>query len=341
MRNFATRAAMGLLLALIALTPLKPATGQEPSMPVACGELAFSTEEDFVTHGPEPADGNPYISDGDLLGKSCIVCARNVDLLMPFDVTVDLGLDAADVIDAEAFLVAFSTELDSPHGDQFTAGDLLVNAYGVIIPNVALTHPFQVGYDVGLDGLHFVGSEQKIDAFLTAIRQAGMSRDDWLQTPSRLSGMLDEYEIDIWFSTEGTWAPVGAAGFLDGDVLSARDGVIVAHIQDLLPPDVPAGIPQRGVDFGLDGVTTDRQGNQEGIHFSTEILYDNERSFTDGDVLLAGSGTVVYTNQGLVACFEPKANFLGLDAFHAIAVEKPTRGVYLPVVLRATSPLMR
>ncbi len=499
MRNFATRAAMGLLLALIALTPLKPATGQEPSMPGACGELAFSTEEDFVTHGPEPADGNPYISDGDLLGDNCIVCARNLDLLMPFDVTVDLGLDAVDVINPEDYLVAFSTELDSPHGDQFTAGDLLVNAYGLIIPNVALTHQFQLcrmedqsqpednygflfgdepqrwqafipsldnisaidlilhkdgtppgdvlvevrtmddtvlgqgvvpeasvpqlsgwvtadfptpvpvspgkkhriyvyatqaspdnkyfwrgdqtssycpdcdtdvvsawpdyryafkthGFapcgpgqpmvgppreDLGLDGLHFVGPEQSINAFLSAVRQSQMSRDDWLQNPGQLSGMLEEYEIDIWFSTEGTWGLGGAAGFLDGDVLSARDGVVVAPIEDLLPLDVPAGIPQRGVDFGLDGVTTDRRGNTEGIHFSTEILYDNKRSFTDGDVLLAGSGTVIHPNQGLITCFEPRADFLGLDAFHSIAVEKPTKDVYLPVVLKALRPLMR
>jgi hypothetical protein len=52
------------------------------------------------------------------------------------------------------------------------------------------------------------------------------------------------------------------------------------------------------------------------IRFSTEILYENRISFTDGDVLVSGSGTVEYTNYDLIDCFEPKAKFLGLDALH-------------------------
>jgi len=332
MRKPVTRAAMGLLLALVALVPLGSATGQQPSMPPACEELAFSTEEDFITRGPEPPDGNPYISDGDLLGRNCVVCARNADLVGDFDVSADLGLDAADVIDAERYLVAFSTELDSPHGS-FTAGDLLTTN-GVIIPNVALTYGFQVRHDVGLDGLHLVGPPQNIQAFLAAIREAQLDRDYWLQNPGDLGDRLEEYEIDIWFSTEGTWMPLEGVGFLDGDVLSARDGDVVAHIQHLLPPDVPAGIPDRGVDFGLDAVTSTRMGDENRIQFSTEILYENDRSFTDGDVLLAGNG-IVTTNQQLIMCFEPKADFLGLDAFHMGAPEGPQQvGVYLPVVLK-------
>jgi hypothetical protein len=337
MGRLATRIAIGLLLALIALAPLKPVTGQEPSMPEVCGRLAFSTEEDFVTHGPEPPDGNPYISDGDLLGRDCVICARHGDLLRDFDVVVDLGLDAADVIDARDYLAAFSTELDSPHGDQFTAGDLLVTN-GVIIPNVALTHGFQVGHDIGLDGVHLVGEQNDILAFLDAARQYG--RNDWLQNPALLGDILDRHAMDIWFSTEGTWMPVGAAGFLDGDVLSARDGVVVAPIHDLLPASVPAGIPNRGVDFGLDALTSGRTANAEGIRFSTEILYEGQPSFSDGDVLLVGNG-VSHAHTDLIQCFEPKADFLGLDAFHMMAAEGLPRDVYLPVVLRALGQIIR
>ena len=278
-----------------------------------CEEFAFSTEEDFVTRGPEPPDGNPIISDGDLLGPNCDVCARNFDLVGRFDVTQDLGLDAADVIDVGDYLVAFSTELDSPHGDQFTAGDLLVTN-GAIVANVALTHLFQVGYkyDIGLDAIHFVGNLDSIIAFLGEIQQIG--RDFWVQNPGALSEMLSyQYDIDIWFSTEGTLGPVDAPVFLDGDLLSARYGTIVAPNKDLLPLSVPAGIPDRGVDFGLDAATGTRLNDDSQIHFSTEILYQDEFNFTDGDLLEYNDG-VVAKNWDLIQCFEPKAKELGLDA---------------------------
>jgi hypothetical protein len=289
-----------------------------------CEEFAFSTEEDFMTQGPEPPDGNPIISDGDLLGPDCVVCARNYDLLAAtFDVTQDLGLDAADVIDVEGYLVAFSTELDSPHGDQFTAGDLLVTSIGVIIPNIALTHPFEVGYDIGLDALHFVGDTESIIAFLDAVLEGQMTREYWLANPGELAGMLGEYKIDIWFSTEGTLGTVTAPGFLDGDLLSARDGGIVAPNKDLLPSSVPAGIPDRGVDFGLDAATGNRAEDKEQVHFSTEILYEGELSFTDGDVLKYGNG-VVAKNVDLIQCFEPRAKELGLDALSVnIPITRP------------------
>jgi len=279
---------------------------------LACRKMAFSTEEDFVTQGPEPADGNPIISDGDLLGEGCVVCARNADLLQGFKVTVDLGLDAVDIIDVDRYLVAFSTELDSPNTGQFTAGDLLITN-GAIIPNAALLYGFGLRMvDLGLDAVHFVGESGRIIEFLDYVRSAG--REYWLREGA-LQASLRQYGLDIWFSTEGTGPYPTQPAFLDGDLLSARDGIIVARNSLLLPPGVPAGIPNRGVDFGLDAVTCDRAGNRENIHFSTEILYKREPSFTDGDVLLILDG-VVYTNKDLVHCFEPKSSFLGLDALY-------------------------
>jgi len=276
----------------------------------ACRAFAFSTEEDFVTRGPEPPDGNPIISDGDLLGRNCAVCARNHELLQNFDVSTDLGLDAVDVIDVESELVAFSTELDSPHAGQFTAGDLLVTN-GTIIPNTVLLELFNIRHDMGLDALFFVGDPERISGFLSEARE--FPRQYWLRNPDELVGMLRQWQIDIWFSVEGTGPLPGMLTFLDGDILSARDGVVIASNDILLPSAVPAGIPSRGVDFGLDSLGGHRDGMMELINFSTEILFNGEPGFNDGDVLESGNGVVI-TNEDLTRCLEPMAGFLGLDA---------------------------
>lgn len=298
------------LLALILVVPASPISGQAADRLVACQEIAFSTEEDFVTRGPVPFDGNPIISDGDLLGKGCVICRRNAELLEMFDVREDLGLDAVDVIDVETGLVAFSTELDSPHGT-FSAGDLLTT-HGAVIPNLALLHELDIPRaDLGLDAVHFVGSVDSINAFLAYALT--VSRAEWLKNPGQLSMMLQEYQTDILFSTEGTGPRPDRPLFLDGDLLSARDGKIVVRNDELLPDWVPAGIPDRGVDFGLDAVTADRGGTREVIYFSTEILFAGESGFTDGDVLRLGVG-VIGLNKDLTECFEPLADDLGLDA---------------------------
>ena len=316
MRKPITIIALSLALLATSLLQAVPAVGQVGQAALEnCRELAFSTEEDFLSHGPVPPDGNPIISDGDLLGivegasgVSCAVCARNWDLLNVFEVqaSVDLGLDAADVVEVREYLVAFSTELDSPNVGQFTAGDLLVTN-GVIISNGHLTYLFGVGYDIGLDGVHFVGEVEAIVAFLKELGSQGVP------PASEFAAMLDRSNVDIWFSTEGTFTPGEGPGFLDGDLLSAASGIIVAGNSLLLPLSVPAGIPDRGVDFGLDAVTTDREGQRERIHFSTEILFDGEPDFTDGDALRLGNG-VAARNWDFIGCFEPNAKELGLDA---------------------------
>ena len=293
----------------------------DPARLEACRTLAFSTEEEFVTRGPEPPDGNPIISDGDLLGKDCVVCARNADLLYKFDVSIDLGLDAVDMVSVEAAYVAFSTELDSPHNGpltvHFTAGDLLVTN-GAIIPNLALMRQFNVSHDLsshdlGLDALFFVGHPERIVAFIE--KAALRTRNDWLADPDALANELAEHGVDIWFSIEGTAPKPDSPTLLDGDLLSAATGVIMQSNDQMLPPDVPAGIPARGVDFGLDAVTGSRDGSLEMINFSTEILYRGEASFTDGNLLKRGGG-MLFSNEELVGCFAPTARFLGLDAIH-------------------------
>ena len=282
----------------------------DPERLEACRTIAFSTEVDFLTRGPMPPDGKPIISDGDLLGKDCVVCARNWELLYNFDVSTDLGLDAVDVIDVGTGLVTFSTELDSPNAGQFTSGDLL-STNGTIIPNLALLKMFNISYDMGLDALLFIGEPERIAAFFNEAKD--FPREYWLRNPDALVGMLRQWQIDIWFSTEGTGPLPTMPGFLDGDLLSAVDGVIIASNDILLQPGVPAGIPNRGVDFGLDAVAGHRNGMRELIHFSTELLFSGEPGFTDGDVLKLGNG-VILSNEDLIRCFEPVANFLGIDA---------------------------
>jgi hypothetical protein len=308
------------VLALVALpSPVASQVGTDALK--NCRDFAFSTEEDFLGQ-------DIVISDGDLLGvtrdatgaPSCTICARNADLLgQGFDAQADLGLDAVDVIDADNYIVAFSTELDSPSVDPigFTAGDLLITKdtatpsilpNAIVILNTALTGHFPVTYDIGLDAVHFVGDSQQILSFLKAA--APLSPVDGTE----LDGLFRTYStVDILFSTEGTLGPVENPTFLDGDLLSAKNGTIVAGNADLLPASVDAGIPVRGVDFGLDAATTDRLGDKRQIHFSTEILHDGELSFTDGDVLAYGNG-VVATNYDLLGCFGPKVKELGLDA---------------------------
>jgi len=322
----------GLLLCSLLFIPSARADEQAVLANLAaCKEFGFSTEEDFVTRGPLPADGNAVISDGDLLGPNHAVCARNAELLAFWKIPEDLGLDAVDVVDVERNLVAFSTELDDP-GRRFTAGDLLATN-GAAIPNTVLLTRFQVSHNMGLDGLQLIGSVSGIIGFLN--RAAEVSRAKWLETPDLLFQLLIDFKVDIWISTESTELRAAKVPILDGDLLSVGSGTIVVHQADLLPPAVPAGLPARGVDFGLDAVAASRNGDIRTIRFSTEILYRKTPAFTDGDVLKKGDG-IEYLNSVLVSPFEPYARFLGLDALHVNLPATATRLGYLPSVLKKT-----
>ena len=92
----------------------------------------------------------------------------------------------------------------------------------------------------------------------------------------------------------------------------------------ILPASVPAGIVQRGIDFGLDALTTTRTPDRPSIRFSTEILYRGTQPFTDGDILRAATGAVEVKHPDLVAPFEPYARFLGVDALHMTISEVET-----------------
>ncbi|SHL41187.1 hypothetical protein SAMN05444414_11352 [Roseovarius marisflavi] len=282
-----------------------------------CSGLLFSTSEDFLTRGPKPADGNPIISDGDLLAwhvsSGARICRRNADLIRRFDISrVDLGLDAVASVDEKRELIAFSTELDSPNGDQFTAGDLLFTNGG-IIPNAALLARFKLprSLDLGLDAVTLIGKEDRLRRFAELAR-TGRLRDN----PDQLAGILKELDIDIWFSTEGTPPEIGKPMFLDGDLLSARDGVIVRSNASLLPA-LPAGIPVRGADYGLDAFTPalDPIENVPVELMSTEIVGFGPTPFTDGDVLQPGPS--IWLKAGdLLKTLEPATRDLGLDALH-------------------------
>ena len=300
-----------LIASAMLMTAAFPATAQDAQFKnlKACEGGAFSTEEDFMMTRGEPFDGNPYISDGDLLSPAGDVCARNAELLRRFDVKEDLGLDGVDILSMDG-LIAFSTELDSPFGT-FGAGDVLFTT-GASIPNGALVAAFGIRHDVGLDELKFIGKDGDIRKFIDVVQQT--PRDNW--SGGRLQAALKKFNLDLWFSIEGTvWNP--RRPILDGDVLSVF-GSIVATNHDLLTPGAPAGLPADGVDFGNDAFAVAREAIAgasvlSAIFFSTEINYDGKVNFTDGDVLRQG-GSVVITNSSLVAAFNPAAKFLGLDA---------------------------
>ncbi len=317
-----------LLSFLLSLGILLPGLGTLPARAQnapfsACEGFAFSTEEDFLAQGSIPPDGNPIISDGDLLTRKFSggvdVCARNRDLLAVFQSEVDLGLDAVDVIQSQEFLIAFSTELDDPN-NQFTAGDLLATN-GAVIPNNALMVKFDqpIPVNIGLDAVQFVGATENIIEFLNIVVEQG--RDFWQENPSALVEFLEQFDIDILFSTEGTGTFPEKPLFLDGDLLSARNGTIVTANSDFLPT-LPAGLPQRGADFGLDAFTFGQDPiEQVDVNlFSTEIVsLEQPLTFTDGDVLQEGAG-IFLKNIGLVEGFEPVTTDLGLDALDFVGI---------------------
>lgn len=322
------------LFFVLLLTPLlmlggnKVALTQTPNQLRACADFAFSTEEDFLSRGPVPPDGNPIITDGDLLSNAGVVCMRNNALLRKWEIQVDLGLDAVDVLQVDRELVAFSTSLNDPN-HRFTAGDLL-STWGMIIPNQALLNLFQVHGDRGLDAVHFVGDLDNIIAFNEAASQH--SRRDWLENPTLLPTLLDRYHVDIWFSIEGTVLRAATQSITDGDLLSAARGVIIVPNATLLPAGVPAGIPARGVDFGLDAFSASRMTDFNTGYFSTEILHQGKLTFSDGDILRSGNG-IYMKDADLVKSFEPLAEFLGTDAlFIHFRTMKSDR--YLPIILK-------
>lgn len=312
----ALRWLLAFTMVILALPIPKPAMAQAApaSYPLErCERGAFSVEEDFTMQEGEPYDGDPYVSDGDVLSMDGQVCARNQDLLAPFfgeRYTPDLGLDALDIINIPERLVAFSTELDDPDG-AFSSGDLLFTN-GSAIPNLALVAAFDIKYDIGLDGVQLMGERENVLAFVNGI--AGFGRGRFIEQPGLLAELLTEYKVDIWFSIEGTFGPADAPTILDGDLLSAS-GSILAKQADLLP--APAGLPAGGVDFGLDAIATARTADVEAaltkLRHSTEILFRGEPPFTDGDVLRFGGGVIV-RNEDLIGPFHPPADFLGLDA---------------------------
>ena len=142
---------------------------------------------------------------------------------------------------------------------------------------------------------------------------ANVPRDVLVSEPGRLLELLKKHEIDIWFSVEGTWGDPKKPEILDGDLLSAT-GVEIAGNEVLLPPSTPAGLPTRGVDFGLDAIrtrrTSDRHAAITGLHFSTEILFWGDPTFTDGDVM-GLSGSIIALNEDLVNPFQPGRRFPG------------------------------
>ncbi len=317
-------ASTGVLVLSGLLAPPASSQGPEP-----CDGIVFSTEEDFLTFGPLPPDGNAIISDGDLLALEfppaggVSVCARNAHLLEQFQVREDLGLDAAVVVDPsdDAFLIGFSTELNDPRR-RFTSGDLLITN-GTIVPNSVLLARFGLPpqLDLGLDALEFVGDPDRIRELVERLGQNGPGT---IVDERLFFGLLEELEVDVWFSTEGSAPDPDGPAFLDGDLLSALNGVIVVAGEDLLAA-LPAGIPTDGVDYGLDAFTRGEdpeEGNLINL-FSTEIVsIDPPVVFTDGDVLEEGP-TVFLQNFDLTQGLEPVVRDLGLDALDMVPTVPP------------------
>lgn len=299
------------LLLLLAFVPMVQAQDDVYVELDGCEELAFTIEEDFVPRNADVVpDGIEYVSDGDLLGQDR-VCARNWQLLEPLDLVGfgDMGLDAVDILDYERGIVAFSVELDVPR-DILSDGDLLITT-GAIIPNRVFVEQFDVRHNVGLDAVHFVGDPDMILEFVFEATE--ISREDW--SSNLMLELLEGYDIDIWYSLEGTLGESPDL-ILDGDILSLRSmGVVIPQVA-LFPSGIPAGIPDRGVDFGADALTSSREIDRSAVLFSMELDHETRIAASDGDVLSL-SGSVVLTNADLLAIYEPEAG-MGLDGLWSL-----------------------
>ncbi len=313
------RAVAGLTLAA-AFTLTDPGGAQAQGINLAkCEGLWFSTSEDFLSQGPR-LPGGPVVSDGDLLtfqvGVGTRLCARNAELMRVFDIErYDHGLDAVEQIQISegAVFIAFSTEIDSVNGAaQFTAGDLLFGS-GAVVPNSALLAKFDLprSLNLGLDAVHIEGGPREKRELLAKLDGVGV--DQFRQNPGLLIEILEGTNTDILFSTEGTPPDVQQPQFLDGDLLSAKLGTILRSNNDLLP-GLPSGIPQEGVDYGLDAYTPSfDQIEQVPIELFSIEIQARAGSISDGDVLSVGPGMYL-RNIDLIGPLEPRDRDLGLDA---------------------------
>lgn len=284
-----------------------------------CKGLWFSTSEDFLSQGPR-LPGGPVVSDGDLLayeiGGGTTLCARNEELLRVFDISrYDHGLDALDKIEinAEVVFAAFSTEIDSVNGaGQFTAGDLLFTN-GAVVPNNALLVRFDLprSLNLGLDAVHIEGAPEEKRDLLAKLDSTDV--DQLRDNPQILIEILEGTNTDILFSTEGTPPDVQKPLFLDGDLLSAKNGVIVRSNNDLLPL-LPSGLPDKGVDYGLDAYTPSLDPiEQVPIELLSIEVQARENTVSDGDLLTTGPN-IYLRNKDLIGPLEPRDTDMGLDA---------------------------
>ncbi|MEZ4675482.1 MAG: hypothetical protein R2932_14715 [Caldilineaceae bacterium] len=200
----------------------------------------------------EQYDGNPYISDGDVLGFSGVVCARNKIYYPP--------LPWAAIYPIWGWMrwrssIFPATLLPSPPSSMIRRASLRAAICSLRLAWRSPTWPSSTplaSTTIGLDGVQFIGERERIIKFVNGL--ANVPRDAFLEAPERLRRLLEELDIDIWFSTEGTYGDARDPKILDGDLLSVRTATIIANNGDLLPATVPAGLPNRGVDFGLDAV---------------------------------------------------------------------------------------
>ncbi len=306
------------LAAALVFSATPPAHAQGINL-AECEGLWFSTSEDFLSQGPR-LPGGPVVSDGDLLsyqvGVGTRLCARNADLMRVFDINeYDHGLDALEQIEIneKAVFIAFSTEIDSVNGaGQFTAGDLLFGN-GSVVPNNALLAKFNLprSLNLGLDAVHIEGGPTEKRELMAKL--SSTSVDELRQNPGILIEILEGTNTDILFSTEGTPPSVQKPQFLDGDLLSAKNGMIVRSNNDLLP-SLPSGLPQEGVDYGLDAYTPGfDQIEQRPVELFSIEIQARDGTFSDGDALTVGPG-IWLRNKDLIGSLEPRDSDMGLDA---------------------------
>lgn len=160
-----------------AFTPGQPAAdvGTDAAQIRDDGEILFSVETDFFSETL-----GVTIGKGDLLSSRGVVVASNQQLLAAFspaDPKQDYGLDALHIWPSGEIWFSVETGFSGPHGEAYTAGDLLSDRGYVVFRNfemVGAFAPLEDLADFGLDSL-FLVSDAMVDPDLPAPALTGIS----------------------------------------------------------------------------------------------------------------------------------------------------------------------
>jgi hypothetical protein len=251
-------------------------------------EIWFSTASSFHSNIIKPPAGS--FSGGDLLSSRGSAVRRQRQLTERLGITpatLDLGLDAVDVLPGGEIAFSLDQPIFTDHVGQVQEGDLVSDQGRVLLTYQALLEEFGIMPpvpDLGLDAVRVV---------------------------SLRNGVPDE----VWFSIErDAFSERLGRQLRRGDILSNRGQIIRSNAELLSRFKLLDAV----ADLGLDALYVWPSGE---IWFSTEVGFVNTlgQTYMSGD-LLSDQGYVVFRNLELLKPFAPAEDLadFGLDALWVV-----------------------